>query len=420
MELSASPDLEAFYCYGIVVLVGALVARGQVSSKLANFSGSWIMADTWLLFLSYTLVPVGLFWLLDRTGAIHDTSLFAALLVAVGYQQILAGSMNTLKAPGEVSSFWQPFVKWTDRVVERVVERVVRNDTRLRERVIGELAKNDQKLKLLQGLVLSRSPDPEAVQKEIDDVQQRFQRVGDESADENVAKFLYDRLRHLADKDSQFLMRRRGITGPVAYLWYAREWRSKTLAIIVGALTVFGALWLAQQLTTPEYVARYYVWRVSKPNGTAIDRFRASRKLLALLGEPPSSSSAFTCDRLAHLLREPDLQVASIDQVLAVLIERQWTGDPTNSRIAAKLIDALRAGNPDARARIHVALIHLARKSQLESVIPPALKDWNPTQGNSLVDLDQNIEEWKKVFSGKARPPAAKPAPQSPPSQASR
>jgi hypothetical protein len=46
MDLSVSPDLEAFYCYGIVLLVGALVFRGQVSSKLGNFPGAWIMADT--------------------------------------------------------------------------------------------------------------------------------------------------------------------------------------------------------------------------------------------------------------------------------------------------------------------------------------------------------------------------------------
>jgi hypothetical protein len=409
MDLNASPDLEAFYCYGIVLLVGALVARGQVSSKLGKFPGAWIMSATWLLFFAYTLVPVTLFWLLDRTGAIQDTSLFAALLVAVGYQQILTGAMNTLKAPGDISSFWQPFAKWTDRVAERVVERVQRNDARFRERVIGELANDDKKLKLLEWLVLSRSPDPAVVQTEIDSVRKRFEQVGDEPVDENVAKFLYDRLRHLADKDAEYVMRRRGITGAGAYLWYAREWRSKTLALAVGTLALCGALLLARQLLTPQYEVHYYAWRLSKPNGTAVDRFRASRKLLALLNEEPSS--ALTCDRLAFLLREPDLQVASIDQVLALLIERPWNRD-SHTRIAAKLIDALRAGNPDARARIHAALRHLAWKSQL--AIPTALKDWNPTQGNSLTDLDQNIEEWKKVFSGQAHPPAIEPQPQSP------
>lgn len=419
MDLSVSPDLEAFYCYGIVVLVGALVARGQVSSKLATVPGSWIMADTWLLFFSYTLLPVCLFWFLDRTGAIHDTSLFAALLIAVGYQQILTGAMSTLKAPGEVSSFWQPFSKWTDRVAASVLKRVARKDARFRERVIGKLAKDDQKLKLLQGLLLSRSADPADVQKEIEDVRQRFQQVGDESVDENVAIFLYDRLRRLlTDKEAEYLMRRRGITGLGTYLWYFREWRSKTLAISVGALTVFGALWLARQLSAPEYAAQYYAWRVSKPNGTALDRFRAGRKLLALLSD--AKSSAYTCDRLSRLLREPDLQVASIDQVLAVLIERPSSGHSTDAQTAAKLLDALRAGNPDARARIHVALTHLARKSQLEALIPPALKAWNPTQGSSLTDLDQNIEEWKKVFSDPARTPATEPTALSPPPPAHR
>jgi len=54
---------------------------------------------------AYTLIPLALFWLLDRTNAIHDTSLFAAILIGVGYQQILSGSFATLKAPGDVSFF---------------------------------------------------------------------------------------------------------------------------------------------------------------------------------------------------------------------------------------------------------------------------------------------------------------------------
>jgi hypothetical protein len=411
MDLNASPDLEALYCYGIVLLVGALVARGQVSGKLGKLPGTWIMSATWLLFFAYTIVPVALFWLLDRTGAIHDTSLFAALLVAVGYQQILTGAMNTLKAPGEVSSFWQPFTKWADRVADRVTERVQSNEGRLREQVIGKLAKDDQKLRLLQGLVLSRSLKPEEVQQEMEDVRARFKQVGDESVDENVAGFLYDRLRNLADKDAEYLMYRRGITGMGAYLWFAREWRSKTLAIIVGTLVLVGGLWLVRQLTTPEYAVHYYAWRLSKPNGTEVDRFRASRKLLALLKE--ETSSALVCDRLAYLLREPDLQVASIDHVLALIIERPWTGD-SPTQVAAKLIDSLRAGNPDARARVHTALLHLARKSQREPMVPQALRTWNPTQGNSLTDLDQNIEEWRKVFSDQLPPSAVEPQPATP------
>jgi hypothetical protein len=63
---------------------------------------------------------VTLFWLLDRTGALVDTSLFAAVLVAVGYERILSGDDQTLRAPGEVSQFWTPFLAMADNVAKRV------------------------------------------------------------------------------------------------------------------------------------------------------------------------------------------------------------------------------------------------------------------------------------------------------------
>jgi hypothetical protein len=99
VDLSVSPDVDAYYCYGVVLLLGLITASGQVSRRLANLPGRWIMVNTWLLFFAYALLPAVLFWLLDRTGAIHDTSLFAAVLVGAGYQQVLSGGLVGIR-PG--------------------------------------------------------------------------------------------------------------------------------------------------------------------------------------------------------------------------------------------------------------------------------------------------------------------------------
>jgi hypothetical protein len=410
MDLNVSPDLEAVYCYGIVLLLGALVARKQVQTKLGNLPGAWIMAATWFLFFVFTLVPVSLFWLLDRTGAIHDTSLFAALLVAVGYQQILTGSLNTLKVSGEVSAFWQHFAKWTDKVNDSIVERVRRNDSRFRERVIGDLAKDEKKLDLMRHLVLSRCLDPSAVGQELDTIRSRFQAVSDESSRENEAKVLYDKLRLLVDKETEFLMFRRKITDPWAYYWFAREWRSKALAFAVGLTVIASAFLATQWLVSPENEVRYYAWRLTKVNSTPADTFRASRKLLAILNnEKNERTSTLACDRLSYLLREPDLPVGSIDQILGLLVENPSLTSRRNMHTSMKLTEALRAANPDARARIHSTLLHLAKKSGLEGRIPQDLMAWKPTLGNSITDLDQYIETWRKVFA-----PVPSPAPGGP------
>jgi hypothetical protein len=404
---SVSPDLEAFYCYLVVLVVGLLVARGQVSTKLRNFPGYWVMPGTWLLFLAFTLVPVVLFWSLDRTGAIHDTSLFAALLVGFGYQQILAGGLASLKAPGEASKLWQPFSKWTDRVAENVAERVQRNDSRFRERVIADLAKDENKLAKMEILVLSRSSKPGEVQRtrtELEEVRQSFQSVSEESARENVAKHLYRGLKRIADRDAEFLMYRRGVTSWATYYWYAREWRSKTFAFGAAAFVLLSVLWTYHQFDRPEYRLEYYAWRLGKPGITPADRFRATRNLLAFLGN--EASSAATCGRLAELLRDPELQVASVDQVLSLLMEGLGANSGNADQMLPALVGALRTGSIDARARVHDALLHLAPKAGYTPVACEGLNEWKPIQGNSLTELDQYVDRWNEVLKKRPCPPS--------------
>ncbi len=90
MDLAISPDLSALCCYTIVAIVGAWVAGRQIAGRLSGIPGLWLEWRTYLLFMLYTAVPLAMFWLLDRGGAIADTSVFAAVLVGLGYQQIIS------------------------------------------------------------------------------------------------------------------------------------------------------------------------------------------------------------------------------------------------------------------------------------------------------------------------------------------
>ena len=83
MDLSVSPDLDARWCYLIVLLCGLISARSQLYKRFVDFkvSGAWLVPSTWLVFAIYLAIPIALFWLMDRMNALNDTSLFAALLV---------------------------------------------------------------------------------------------------------------------------------------------------------------------------------------------------------------------------------------------------------------------------------------------------------------------------------------------------
>ena len=43
--MNVSRDLEAFYCYGLVLLLGLAVAWSQISRRLGKLPGQWIMVN---------------------------------------------------------------------------------------------------------------------------------------------------------------------------------------------------------------------------------------------------------------------------------------------------------------------------------------------------------------------------------------
>ena len=115
-----SPDLEAWLCYLVVAVIGLTTAIRQVNKRLEGVRGRWLVFGTYLLLFSYMAIPVVLFFALDWTGAIRDTSIFAAIIVDFSYDRFLAGQGNQeVKVPGALTSWWPSFLAWADEVVKR-------------------------------------------------------------------------------------------------------------------------------------------------------------------------------------------------------------------------------------------------------------------------------------------------------------
>lgn len=417
MDLAVSPDLEAFFCYAIVFALGLIVARRQVAQKMASFKGAWISLQTWLLFLAYSLLPVGLFWLLDRTGAIHDTSLFAALIIGFGYRQILEGSLNSISTSGEISALWKPFVGWTDDVALGITRRIMRRDARFRERVISQLAKDAAQLGHLRVLVESRTPAANLakLKQNLDEIETTYESLGEDTVNENKAKLLYEKVTAL--EDFEYLLYRRGITRRWTYFWYAQEWRSKALALGVGLALAIGIATAVQQLTTPKNLVAYYAWRLRKPGTTELDRFRTQRELRAWLATGDQRIAQATCERLAGLLQRPDLAVDRVETLLQLLVENHRIA-AGSERMVALLIDSLHSESLDIRVRINTALHYLAARWRLS--VSADLAQWNPSLQISPTELEQRIEAWREVFHLTTAIPDARAIPSEPASTPTR
>jgi hypothetical protein len=393
MDLSVSPDVEVFWSYLIVLVLGVFVAYRQVATRLEGLKDVWLVGDTWIIFFAYLAVPVGLFWLLDRTDAVKDTSLFAALLVGIGYERILAGADGSLSAPKAVAGFWSPFVAYANRVADKVRNAVRRSDRRMEKRLLARFLADENLYKLLDELARSLSPDIALLDKELAAVDATA--LGEGAKRERKAGLLYREVRD--SDDFLYELKEKALVARNWYLWHAYEIGSKIGALVVLLAAVGAVSYMRHQTSMPELEADYALWRIEKPNASEKDLFRAGRRLEQILQNGEADVAAYALRRIGQRLRAPEPALARIDRLLQIALGSRCTAAGKGAELPALLIGALDTGNADARARIHRALVFLAER---QNPAPPAsLKDWSPSEGDSVTDLQRRVSQWRNYWS---------------------
>jgi len=390
MDMNVSPDLQAYHCYLLVFLLGLWTAGTQVSARLGNLPGKWIMVNTWSLFFAYTSIPLALFWFLDRTNAIHDTSLFAALLIGAGYQQVLSGSVASLKAPGDVSAFLKPFAAWADAIAARIRDRVVINDSQFDEKLLSSIVEDQEKFDALRQVVMVHTSDAPALDVQLAAIAANQTVLGNAGVRTKQAALLYLSLKQASPQQFQYLLYRSGVIPLRWYRWYAQEWRSKFTAFVVALILISVAVACVLELSRPAYQASYFVWRLQKQNATDSDRYRARIKLGQFLATDPG-----VYPQLTGLLTAPNLPVKTADEILSLLVETRDRAESQNQRLRGLLVDSLRADNSDIRERIQKTLLYLASDRNLN--VPPDLRNWNSDPKNTAADIDTIIKMWRQV-----------------------
>jgi hypothetical protein len=395
MDLSASPDFDAFYCYVIVFMLGLVTAVMQINKRLLNYPGKWVTWHTWTLLGAYTFLPVILFWLLDRVHAISDTSLFAAVLIGAGYQQVLSGNLATIRA-GEISRIWQPFTTWSDYIADRIRDRIITNSERFDERLRSEVLSDPKKQDDLKFLAMTHEKDPAALQEKLDKFTGEKEVLGEKGVQLKLIAALYDSLKISSPRNFEYLLHRSGVTSAYAYHWYTRQWRSKVTALVAAAAAVILMLQGARFLKSPSTMGQYYAWRLKKENATDSDRERARRKLLAYSALDPGPMLD-----LISSLRYSAVTPRVADNIFTMVLESRTS--LSERSLAGALIDSLRTDNAAIRTRTNDTLLYLANEKGVS--IPAELKNWKPNQKETLNDIDTQVGKWKHVdWSAKDKP----------------
>jgi hypothetical protein len=375
-----------------VLLLGIVVAVSQVRKRLGGMEGVWFVPRTWFLFVAYAAVPVVLFWLLDRTGAINDTSLFAAVLIGVGYERIITGGNETLRAPGDVSSLWTPFVAYADKVSKIVLERGARNQRRLAEKIISEIMEDEERYKALEALALARSTDVVAVRAALQEID-KVPETGHADKVEKKTRYLYGLL--LSLPDVHYLLNSKDIISDRFYRAEITRMYHTIAAACVALAVIAAAAVSAWYLDFREIAASYHVWRLGKTNSTKVDQFRSRHALVTVMMQEPALRQA-AADKLIYLTQRPGLPMERVDLVVETLLESRVPRTPRHD-LPARLVNALRGESLDARSRVKEALVFLTAACATE--VDAALRDWKPTERDSSTALETKIRDWNTYWT---------------------
>jgi hypothetical protein len=386
-----SPDLDARLCYAIVLACALISARVQVYGRLAGLKEktiyAWSLPSTWAVFLTYVGVPLGLFWFLDRTGAVRDTSLFAALLVGLAYPSIISGETNIKPVQG-VAGVIGWLDKATDALITKIVSYVAIDAHRFQKKVLDCM-----KDPAAYAIILS-------VAQEYGD--------GDAMAGELAAET--DPMKKnliVYDYATQSALGLHPLTSEIGRLGLHRSdspyfraqrslffWLVPQLAVIVVVAACF---------FSREGAERFALWRISKPGISSTDLNRARRSLGELLAEGPTADNGAR-SHLANTLARPGLEVERADEVIRLLLQYRGAKTSPEFRFTTRLLtDSLRVTSVDVRARVQHALLLLAKEATEDAPtaipLPDALNKWEPLATDSPIDLEEIWRAWDGWWS---------------------
>jgi len=330
---------------------------------------------------------------LDRTGAITDTSLFAAVLIGVGYERIITGGDQTLRAPGDVSALWTPFLAYADKVAKVVLERGAQNQLRLAEKIIAEIMEVPERYAALEAFALARSSDIAKLRAALGAID-NVPGSGEGDKLEKKTRHLYGLV--LSVPDIHYLLKSKNVISRDFY-WLQIKRMTQLVRWSVVVIVIVGALGTLVFTYYPDYreiTATYHVWRLGKTNSTSVDQYRSRRRLAALMEHHTALKEKAT-DQLIYLVQRPGLPMERVDLVLQTLLESRTLS--VNKDLPRKLIQALRGGSLDARTRINDVLVFLTLSCSLE--VETALKEWKPTERDSSTTLEEKISGWNRYWT---------------------
>lgn len=172
-DLGFSPDIDAYLCYLILMVASGISAAVNINQMMGAIArrGIWTIWRTWFLLGLYILIPVALFWLLDRTSAISDTSLLSAILVGFSYDQIMRNQITSISVATKVSTLLKPLQTWAEEAAKGVRLSLKSKDALAKEKLFAALENDKEKFDVFRKLVFSKTYKKVELEEKLDEIE---------------------------------------------------------------------------------------------------------------------------------------------------------------------------------------------------------------------------------------------------------
>lgn len=419
MDQLTSPDLPVFWCYALVTLVGLFVARRNVAKSLAGMDAKWRFASTWLLFAAYLLLPVFLFWLLAWTDVVHDTSVVAAVIVGLGYQQVATTGVAGISIRGQLQ-IWQPFEAWSNGIAQRIIDRHVNDRVTAFDRLEVKISDNEEARAALDQL--AREMAVEAGDNVAATLVQDIARIeadlkaiapapaaggtGVGTGTEGSIRRLTSRrlLREVRSRAVDFektIVDRGVLTEEALDDAFGRTTSRTAVGLVVVAVALGGWLaWDRAPWRDSTLQREFYVWRMGLQNATPADHDRTHGFFTRVLGDTlvrdstSTAAAGVVATRIVEQLRKRTTTTIYADRAMPIIIEARARRPSLDSYIVPALAQALRAPNADVRTRVQNTLNDVRALDYSSHAIIDATRTWAPTDQDRPTLIESHLRAW--------------------------
>lgn len=386
---SFSPDVPAGINYALVLVLSWWtwsIGYEDDGGAIKKFPTRWFCLSWYWFVILKILAPLMLFWVLDRTGAINDTSLFSAFAV------VFAASVLIKPSDDNLHFLTKTFQKLIDKLTQKVSHHAIGHQRKMHALAVAKTATDKPHRELLYRELLSRGTPAATLDSEILRIEGIWK--GDRTeADKRIAIYLHDSLRQINPAFDQFLWEA-GISTRRDYVFSLVNPGVVAVLLVLGFAGMKVYSQLNPTIPATDVVRKYYTWRFIKPNNSSRDVHRARvyfrNALMAEERNDVENAIAIMADELAYEASTWRVTSDIFDLLLTVRPR------PLGRKPALEaLLRGMRNSNRRIAAESQVRLRYIA--SIDPAVILP--KNLEISERTSPVDIDATVSEWERWLS---------------------